>query len=168
MRMKEKKKQNDSTNVPGRLFTSSRSFSSLLGVLLVLCVSAIDFFLFPLSDHSLFAQPAAALPTYAALLEKLPDLWKKRYPVAADRFVPNPESRGVLTALLEGRRIYYYQFTAVLPRPRRQEDGSMQNQGDRSVELWVRFRSWETEAFDLTFVRRDRLPGADFRWIKQP
>ncbi|MBX7058476.1 MAG: hypothetical protein K1X75_10465 [Leptospirales bacterium] len=104
-------------------------------------------------------------PGYARVAELLPALWNARYPLAARAFLPNPEARGILTASDGGRRVYYYHFQAVIPRPVRQTDEVVGYEGERRIELWVRFRPWLADAYDLSFARRDLLPGANKRWI---
>ena len=110
---------------------------------------------------------AQRLPSYSALLELLPALWQQRYPVAVEKFVPNPGGRGALRARVQGRNVYYYRFQAIVPRPVRGADESAATTGEpRTVEFWVRYRSWLREPYDLSFVRQDRLPGSGQRWIK--
>ncbi|MBI3394912.1 MAG: hypothetical protein HY042_03675 [Spirochaetia bacterium] len=116
-----------------------------------------------LASGPLFAAP----PSYKEVQEKLAVLWKERYPVALTRSLPDPEKRGILSAVQDGKQVLYYHFSVVVQRPVRNADGTMGSTGERKIELWVRYRAWETSKFDMSFVRMDRLPGADKRWIKQ-
>jgi hypothetical protein len=111
-----------------------------------------------------FAQARA--PGYARVAALLPELWKARYPVAVQEFLPNPENRGVYAASDGGRTVYYYHFIAVTPRPFRADDESLQSEAPRRVELWVRYRSWLAEPYDFSFARRDLLPGTNKRWVR--
>lgn len=120
---------------------------------------------------ALLAAPAPAFaqgraPGYARVAALLPDLWKARYPVVVQEFVPNPESRGVYAASDGGRTVYYYHFIAVTARPFRADDESIQSEAPRRVELWVRYRSWLPEPYDFSFARRDLLPGTNKRWVR--
>ena len=107
-----------------------------------------------------------ARPSYAALTKRMPELWNARYPIEAERFIPNPEKRGVLTAVHRGRRVYYYHYQAVLPRPKRQDVDNVTVTGRRTIEVWVRYRPGLRDPYDITFARRDRLPGTGRRWIR--
>lgn len=111
-------------------------------------------------------QAQGRAPGYARVAALLPDLWKARYPVAVQEFVPNPENRGVYVASDGGRTVYYYHFIAVTPRPFRADDESLQSEAPRRVELWVRYRSWLPEPYDFSFARRDLLPGTNKRWVR--
>ena len=108
-----------------------------------------------------------ARPSYAALTRLLPELWKARYPIAAEKFIPNPEKRGVLAATYRGQRVYYYHYHAILPRPRRVAGKEeVEVIGRRKIEVWVRYRPGRKDPYDISFARRDRLPGGGRRWIK--
>lgn len=113
-----------------------------------------------LSPAALFARPG-----YAQLTELLPGIWNARYPIAAESFIPNPEKLGVLTAVHGGRRVYYYHYHAILPRPRRSGE-KVEIVGRRKIELWVRYRPGLKEPYDISFARRDRLPGTGRRWLR--
>lgn len=117
---------------------------------------------------SLLLLPGAlfARPSYAELTRRLPEIWNGRYPIQAEKFIPNPEKRGVLTAVHRGRRVYYYHYQAVLPRPKRESVDKVTVTGRRTIELWVRYRPGLKQPYDITFARRDRLPGAGRRWIR--
>lgn len=104
--------------------------------------------------------------SYARVAAILPDLWKARYPVAAREFRANPEGLGVLSANDRGRRVYYYHFQALVERPVRGENDQLVSAGERRIELWVRYRPWLEEPWDLSFARRDLLPGQDKRWLR--
>ena len=112
---------------------------------------------------------AAPFPRYHEVARRLPVLWAGRYPVKVHKFIPNPEGRGILTAIYKGRRVYYYHFAAIVYRPNRRKDGKLRlDTTARRVELWVRYRPWkkEPEQWDLSFARRDLLPGKNRRWLR--
>lgn len=111
---------------------------------------------------------ANAPPNYATVAGALPELWSSRYPVEPVGFTANPENLGVLRAISEGRAVYYYHFLVELPRLERSPDESLSSSGSRNVELWVRYRAWLREPYDLTFVRRDLLPGTGRTWVRIP
>lgn len=60
---------------------------------------------------------ARGLPTYAEVSKQMPELWRARYPVEVKKFKPNPDGRGVLRAVDQGRYVYYYHFQATVLRP---------------------------------------------------
>lgn len=104
------------------------------------------------------------VPTYSEVEKKLPELWKARYPVAAERFLADPLKRGILVAETTAGTIYYYNFKAIVPLPYR--DGEeVKYKGSRTIELWVQF-SPNGQKYDLNLERIDRLPGAGKRWVK--
>jgi hypothetical protein len=113
-----------------------------------------------------FPASAKGIPTYSQIAEALPDLWKRRFPLQEVRFLSDPEKRGILSASDGGRMVYYYHFRAMVSRPVRNPDESIGLSGERSVELWVRYRPERGDGYDLTFIRRDLLPGKNKRWIK--
>ncbi len=127
-------------------------------VMVLFAASAV---LLPLASHS-----AETRPSYKEVQEKLASLWAARYPLSPSSMEADPEKKGVLAANDGGRVVYYYRFVIRLPLPVRDEKGGLSSKGERKMELWVRYRSWESEAFDLSFVRIDRLPGTDKRWVK--
>lgn len=108
---------------------------------------------------------AAPRPSYPEVTQQLPALWQKRHPLKHVQFLPNPDGRGILRVRHTGRRVYYYHFTAILPRPRRAADGQIDYTETRKIELWVRYRSWLEAPYDLTFAREDLLPGRKRRWL---
>ncbi len=108
----------------------------------------------------------AARPSYDDLTRLLPALWKKKYPIVAERFIPNPEGRGVLAAIHDGRQVFYYHYHAILPRPRRGQGESLEVVGSRKIEVWVRYRPGLGDPYDFTFARRDRLPGVSQTWVR--
>lgn len=125
--------------------------------------------LFALSGFLFLQQSLAAQArpmTYAQVLEQLPELWKKRYPVEVARFLPDPAHAGILAGLHENRPVYYYQFSVVVILPGRDQEGARTQTGEKNIEIWVRYRPGIPDPLDLTFVRRDRLPGTNFRWIR--
>lgn len=124
----------------------------LAGLLAMLCVSAL---------------PARTLPTYIAMSAKVPELWDARYPIKAQSFIANPEKLGILSARHKGRAVYYYHYRATLRRPARKADESLEyKEVLRAVEFWVRYRPGQKQPFDLSFARRDLLPGSNRRWLK--
>ncbi len=114
----------------------------------------------------LFLFPAAlfALPSYAEVQKKLPDLWNARYPVAAEKFTADPERRGLLVCTVDGRAAYYYNFRAVVPVMMR-EGEELKPRGTRTIELWVQHIP-VINKYELYMERYDRLPGAGKRWVK--
>jgi len=110
---------------------------------------------------------AEKLPSYREVKKILPEIWQKKYPVKPVKFISDPENKGVLTALDKRGRVYYYHFMVVIPRPVRNEDESIKNIDKRKSELWVRYRPYEKkDPWDLSFARRDLLPGKNKRWMK--
>ena len=109
---------------------------------------------------------AENLPTYKDVKKVLPEIWQKKYPIKPIKFISNPEKKGILRATDRGRFVYYYHFRVVIPRPVRKEDESIVNIDKREAELWVRYRSFEKDPWDLTFARRDILPGENKKWLK--
>ena len=109
---------------------------------------------------------AEKLPSYRDVKKNLPEIWKKKYPVEPIKFIPDPENKGILSALDRGRRVYYYHFMVVIPRPVRNEDESIKIIDKRKSELWVRYRPGEKDPWDLSFARRDLLPGTNKKWLK--
>ena len=127
---------------------------------------------------------ARGLPSYAEVSKRMPEIWKARYPVEVQKFTADPSKRGVLRAVHQGRYVYYYHFQATVLRPVRGDgdgasiggsstdnaeagaDNGMEGIAPRTVEFWARYRSWLAEPWDLSFVRQDRLPGTNRRWIK--
>lgn len=105
-------------------------------------------------------------PSYKEVQEKLASLWASRYPLSPSSMQADPEKKGVLAANDGGRIVYYYRFLIHLPLPVRDEKGNLSSKGERKMELWVRYRSWENDPYDLSFVRIDRLPGTEKRWVK--
>jgi hypothetical protein len=99
-------------------------------------------------------------PGYKHVTEKLKDLWKEKYPFDAD-FLPDPEKHGAISAIAGGRVVFYYHYRVTLPLLSR--DGVT---GKRNSELWVRYRPEESKPYDLTFARRDMLPGTSKAWFK--
>ena len=59
---------------------------------------------------------------------------------------------------------YYYHFRVSVPRLVRAEDLTLQEDGLRQIELWMRYRP-ATDSYDLAFVRRDLLSSGG-AWIK--
>jgi len=114
------------------------------------------------------ANPArlpVSLPTYQSNEKLLPDLWIARYPVMAESFIPNPAGKGILRASVQGKFVYYYQYNAILPVQKREEDHSITTRNRRKAEFWLRYRPSEKEPFDITFARSDLLPGINKTWI---
>lgn len=109
---------------------------------------------------------AQARPTYKEVGEKLAILWASRYPLSPSSMEADPEKKGILAANDGGRVVYYYRWVIRVPLPVRDEKGNLSSKGERKLELWVRYRSWEADPYDLSFVRMDRLPGTDKRWVK--
>jgi hypothetical protein len=109
---------------------------------------------------------AEKIPTYKEVNKILPEIWRQRYPIKPQKFIPDPEKKGILAAVDRGRNVYYYHFHVVIPRPFRKEDETVVTIDKREAELWVRYRSFEKDPWDLTFARRDILPGENKRWIK--
>ena len=110
---------------------------------------------------------AGAIPSYREVETLLPELWKKTYPVEALYFKSNPEKKGILSAEYKGRRIYYFHFEVTVPRQTRKPDESIETIGKRTLELWVRFQPGLADPYDLSFARRDILPGTSKKWIKK-
>ncbi len=109
----------------------------------------------------------AAHPEYNRVLHELPELWKKRYPLQGAEFRPYPGKNTILAARDRGRMVYYYRYRVVIPITRRMNGSDeMVKKGERVTELFVRYRSWEKEPYDLTFGRVDLLPGSARRWIR--
>jgi len=94
-------------------------------------------------------------------------LWNRKFPLPCKKVVANPEKKGVLRATVKGKWVYYYQFRVTVARPIRKEDESIDYTGERTMEVWIRYRpDQHEEPFDFTFARRDMLPGKNKRWIK--
>lgn len=107
---------------------------------------------------------AAPLPDYAAVEKELTLLWKEKFPVSPLGVKAEPQTRALRT-YVKGRAVLYYRFTLQLPRPDLKGEELTTPPG-RTIEVWVRFRSWQKKPFDLTFVREDLLPGRGRSWIK--
>lgn len=99
----------------------------------------------------------AGPPSYRTTAALLPELWKQRFPVTPIAFEADAR-REVIRAYIKTGVVYYYRFLVRLPRPR-VADGEVKEGPGRTVELWLRYRPGEKEPYDLTFVRRDLLPG---------
>lgn len=100
---------------------------------------------------------AVPAPSYAATLKELPRLWKEKFPVEPLRFEADPRREVIRASTKEGV-VFYYRFLVHLPRPVMTK-GELKNGPGRVIELWLRFRPSTKEPYDLTFVRRDLLPG---------
>ena len=96
-------------------------------------------------------------PPYSTTLKELPRLWREKFPVPPLRF-ESDVGREVIRAYTKEGLVYYYRFLVHLPRPIMTK-GEVKNTPGRNVELWLRFRPGKKEPYDLTFVRRDLLPG---------
>ncbi len=108
-----------------------------------------------------WAAPSVAvprgLPSYAALTKQMPELWKQKFPIEALRFEPD-EKREVIRATDREGAVYYYRYRVHLPRPV-VKSGELEKKPGRIIEMWVRVRPGQKPPFDVTFVRRDLLPG---------
>lgn len=119
----------------------------------------------PFSDLDLFAAKTKP-PNYKQALIILKRLWSEAYPLKVKRFIANPKKYGVLRAVYRGRYVYYYRFIAVVARRYYRKNGKIRTQGSRRIELWLRFRSRAKKPYDITFARKDLLPGKHKRRIR--
>ncbi|MCB1174450.1 MAG: hypothetical protein KDK39_12840 [Leptospiraceae bacterium] len=111
---------------------------------------------------------AESLPGWQTVQDKLPLLWSSRFPVKVHRFLANPEKKGILRTVVQGHAVYYYHFIAIIPRPQRTESRKIEYTPEaRRVEIWVRYRPWLAEKWDLSFARQDLLPGSNRKWLRQ-
>ena len=105
-----------------------------------------------------------AAPSYSEATSILKEEWKKRYPAELKSIKANPEGKGVYRTRERPGLTYYYHFRVSVPRLVRAEDLTLQEDGLRQIELWMRYRP-ATDSYDLAFVRRDLLPSGG-AWIK--
>lgn len=114
----------------------------------------------------LLAAPVSifALPSYADVQKKLPDLWSARFPVPLQSSVSDPGKRGTLYCLIDGRPAYYFNFAATVDRPIR--DGEeLKTKTKRTMEIWVQYLPG-VNRYEIYLERIDRLPGTGKRWMK--
>ena len=116
--------------------------------------SARIFFLLFLSPGLLKATPIS----YEDAKVRLQTLWEKRYPLPA-RFRKVRES-SILQRIQKGRRIYYYSFRAILSRPHRLPDGSIDyREDDRELEVWLLYSPATDPFYDILLQNEALLPG---------
>ncbi len=106
-------------------------------------------------------------PSYKTAEKQFAKLWKEKFPVKTVSVTANPAKRGVLRVWHRGAYVYYYEFRVLLPRPVRDESGKIVRKGTRRATVWLRYRrNIKKKPWDLTFARRDLLPGKYRRWYK--
>lgn len=110
---------------------------------------------------------AEVFPSYQEALTLAKRSWKERFPADALSVSEVPPGRRLLYARVQGIPVYYYRFSAELPRLYRAADDSIQQEEipARTVEVWFRYQP-QLKQGDFAFVRDDLLPGTDRRWLE--